>query len=278
MKRILLFTGLLALAVSCVSPKQNNNEMKTERLTYFSFDHHNSMAMYSGEKYDVRLQKDGRVHVVIDEGFPEEKEFYLDDSAILDELLAIVKTYQMDKYKENYQPKMRIFDGDSWSLYYKYDSQRSVHSGGYMEWPKNYHEMREALSNYFKKWRNYQQDILVIDYFKFTCKNNQGCDKEYTLERGDEQATMTLRDVEKGIDKILKVSNEYLKELQERANATRLKSDLYDYHTSDENATCCTYFVRYNTGDTVSGTTCHTQYPSNKVSTILDFFSHWLAE
>ncbi len=278
MKRLLLLTGLLALAGSCVSPKQNNNEMKTERLTYFNFDHHNSMAMFCGEKYDVSLQKDGRVHVVIDEGFPKEKEFYLDDSAILDELLAIVKTYKMDKYKSNYQPKMQVFDGDSWSIYYKYDSGRNVGSGGYMAWPDNYHEMRQALSNYFQKWRDYQDGVLVMDYFKFTCKNKQGCDIEYTLERGDEQATMTLRDAEKGIDKTLKVSNESLRELQERTNATQLKSKLYDYYTSDEEATCCTYFARYSTGDTVSGTTCHTQYPSHKVSAILDFFSHWLAE
>ena len=275
MNKILLFTGLMTLAVSCASPKHNNNEMNTERLTYFSFDHHNSMAMFNGEKYNVSSMKDGRIHVVIDEGFPEEKEFYLEDSTIFDELLSLVKTYKMDKYKENYQPRMEVFDGDSWSLYYKYDSKRSVSSGGYMAWPDNYREMRQTLSDYFQKWREYQKGVFVMDYFKFTCKNNQGSDMEYTLERGEEEATMTLRDAERGIDKKLKVSNQILRELQERANSVQLKSTLYDYYTEDENATRCTY-VRYNTGDTISGTTCHTQYPSHKVSAILDFFSRWL--
>ena len=114
-----------------------------------------------------------------------------------------------------------------------------------------------------------------MDYFKFTCKNRQGCDIEYTLERGDAEAVMTLHNAEKGIDKTLKVSNDVMKELQEQANSVQLKSTLYDYHTDDENATHCTYFVRYNTGDTLSGYTCHTQYPSHKVTAILEFFGHY---
>ena len=268
--------SLMALAVSCVSPKhnENNNQMGTERLTYFSIDQHNSMAM-AGEKYEVSTMSDGRVHVVIDEGFPREKEFYLDDSTIFDELLAIVTTYKMDKYKSDYKPDMQVFDGDSWSMYYKYDSGRRVSSGGYMAWPDNFSEMWKALTGYFQKWRDYQKGVLMMDYFKFTCKNNRGCDKEYTLERGEKEAMLTLHDAEQGLDKTLKVSNEVLQELQERANAVRLKSKLYDYYTKDENATRCTYFVRYNTGDTVSGITCFTQYPGHKESAILDFFSRW---
>ena len=114
-----------------------------------------------------------------------------------------------------------------------------------------------------------------MDYFKFTCKNNKGDDTEYTLERGDKEATMTIRDKEQGIDKTLKVDNNILQELQERANSAQLKDKNYDYYTEDEDATRCTYFVRYNTGDTISGITCHTQYPSHKVTAINNFFSHW---
>lgn len=274
-----LCTGFMSFVVSCVSPNHNNNdnEMNTERLTCFSYDHHNSMSQ-DGENYSVSTMEDGRIHVVIDEGFPGEKEFYLSDSIIFDELLVIVKTYKMDKYKENYKPRMRITDGDSWSLYYKYDTKRSVSSGGYEAWPNNYHEMRQTLSDYFRKWRDYTKGILSMDYFKFTCKNNKGSDMEFTLERGEEQATMTLRDSDRNINKTLKVGNDIMRELQERANSVQLKDKMYDYYTEDENATRCTYFVRYNTGDTISGITCHTQYPSHKVRGIIDFFSRWLEE
>ena len=273
----IVLAGMVALVASCASPKHNNNEMKTERLTYFSYDHHNSMSQ-DGERYNVKLQEDGRVHVVIDEGRPSEKEFYLDDSTILDELLAIVKEYKMDKYKEDYKPWMDITDGDNWSLYYKYDTKRSVSSGGYMAWPDNYGEMRKALSGYFQKWREYEKGVLLIDYFHFTCKNKAGRDEEYTLERGATEATMTLRDAEKGIDKTLKMDNGIMMELQQTANAANLKSTLYDYHTDDENATRCTYYVRYSTGDTLSGYTCFTQYIGHKENAILEFFRPWMGE
>ena len=277
MNRFLIFTGLMGLAMSCASPQINNNDMNTERLTYFSFDHHNSMSM-SGEKYDVSYTKDGRIHVVIDEGSTGEKEFYLNDSVIFDELLTIVKTYKTDKYKERYKPWAHITDGDSWSLYYKYDSKRSVSSGGYMAWPSNYKEMRSALADYFQKWRRHEKGVLTMDYFKFTSHNNKGRDMVLTLERGEKEATMTIHDAERGIDKTLNVDNDVLQKLQERANAVNLKSELYDYATDDVEATRNTYFVRYNTGDSISGVTCHTQYPSHKVRGIIDFFSPWLEE
>ena len=108
---------------SCIA--QNPKEMKKERLTYFSFDHHNTMVWHSGEKYTVSTEKDGRIHIIIDEGFPEEKDFYIDDTTIFDELDSLIKAFKMHKWHDKYQPKMEIFDGDSWSLYFKYGSKKA---------------------------------------------------------------------------------------------------------------------------------------------------------
>ena len=47
MKKTTLLLGLMALLMSCNA--QNPKEMNTERLTYFSFDHHNTMARFNGE-------------------------------------------------------------------------------------------------------------------------------------------------------------------------------------------------------------------------------------
>lgn len=277
MKVLLLAVGLLCMSVSCVSqPPKTNDGKDKDSLTYFSFDHHNSMVMYNGEKYDVRLQKDGRIHVLIDEGYPDEKEFYLHDSTILTELKAIIEAYGMDKYKEDYKPSMEVHDGDSWDLYYQYNSGRTVRSGGYMAWPKNYHEAREAINAYFKKWREHQEGVLIIDYFQFTCKDNKGCDIEYSLERGKKEATLILRNKEQGVNKKLKVSNDYMREVQEMCNMANMKSTLYDYHTSNPEAKMCTYMIRYNTGDTISGYTGYTQYAGPKERAALGFFDKWL--
>ena len=274
-KNILLLTAMI-LMVSCNAQNTNNTkDMKTERLTYFSFDHHNTMAMFSGEKYQVSTMKDGNIHVVIDEGYPNEKDFYINDSAIFDELLAIVKEFKMDKYKSDYQPSMRVFDGDSWSLYYKYDSGHSVHSGGYMAWPNNYHEAHQAISEYFQKWRDYAIEAKKIDLFRYTSKNNSGCDLEYRIERGEEEATLTIRNAEYETNKQLSVSNDYLDRLQELVNIYRLK-DEYDRTTDDDSVTNYNYLVCFSNGDTLDIKGYYTTYLSGTGSAFESFFSHWL--
>lgn len=275
-KRLLLFAITLAIASSCISQnKAKKDNMDNERLTFFSFDHHNSMIMYNGEKYKVSLMPNGQIHLIIDEAFPDEKEFYINDSSIFDSILEIVRTYKTDKYKNNYQPKFHVTDGDSWNLYYKYNTGRSISSGGYMDYPDNYREMRRALTAYFKRWRVATEGAITIDYFKITCKNNKGRDEEYSIERGVNEATITLRDAEENILDTIKVDNEYLNEFQKVANAAQLKSELYDYHSSDENATRCDFFVRYSNGETYSGYTCFTKYIGHKESSLLSFFKQW---
>ena len=276
MKKDLLFIGLLALSVSCISqtPK-NNSTMNAERLTYFSFDHHNSMARFYGENYKVSTEKDGRIHIIIDEGFPKEKDFYIDDTTIFDELLAIVKQYQMDNYRSRYQPSMDITDGDSWSLYYKYDSKRSVSSGGYMAWPDNYGNARKALSDYFQKWRDYPMPVKEINLFQYTCHNNYGCDIEYRMERGENEAVLYMRNAELQFEKTFSVSNDNLAELQELVNVFRMKEE-FNRTISDDSASVYRFVVAYSTGDAIDFQGYHTTFLGGLESAFVHFFSNWL--
>jgi hypothetical protein len=276
MKKHLLVIGLLVFAVSCASQNpQNNNEMNSERLTYFSFDHHNTMARFYGEKYQVSAMNDGRVHIIIDEGYPKEKDFFIDDTTILDELTAIVKEFKMDKYKSDYKPSMRVFDGDSWSLYYKYNSGQSHSSGGYMDWPNNYREARQAINEYFKKWREYAIETKRIDFFRYTSKNNRGCDIEYRLERGEEEATLYIRNTEYKTDQQLSVSNDYLEEIQELVNIYGLKDDI-SRTTDEDNVTNYSYLVNYSNGDTIDIKGYYTTFISGTGEAFEGFFERWL--
>ena len=274
-KKNALLLAFLVLMVSCNAQNNDNSKnMKTERLTYFSFNHHNTMRIYNGENYKVETMKDGRVHIVIDEGFPKEKEFYIEDTTIFVELQALVKEFKMDKYKENYQPRMRIFDGDSWSLYYKYDSGRSIHSGGYMAWPNNYSEAHQAISEYFQKWRDYPIQAKEINLFQYTCKNNHGRDIEYRIERGEQEASLTIRNAEFETDKQINVANDYLERLQELVNM-RLK-DESSSSSNDEEASNYRFLIGYNTGDTIDFTGYYTTFEDGRSSVFTSFFSHWL--
>ncbi len=272
-KKNYLLLMLMCSFASCIS--QNPKDMKTERLTYFSYNHHNTMAWHSGEKYNVSTEKDGRVHIVIDEGFPEEKDFYIDDTTIFDELDSIIMAFKMHKWKDDYKPRMEIFDGDSWSLYFKYGSDKSKSSGGYMAWPNNYHEARNAISTYFQKWRDYPIQAKEINLFQYTCKNKQGRDIEYRMERGEQEAKLFIRNAEYDTEKEVSVSNDYLKELQELVNMYRLKEE-YNRTTEDDSASVYRFFICYNTGDTIDFTGYYTTFVSGQTAPFLSFFGHWL--
>ena len=264
---------LMCSLASCIA--QNPKEMKKERLTYFSYDHHNTMVWHSGEKYDVSTEKDGRIHIVIDEGYPKEKDFYIDDTTIFDELDSIIQAFKMHKWRDKYHPKMEIFDGDSWSLYFTYGSGKSKGSGGYMAWPNNYYEARNAISTYFQKWRDYPIQAKEINLFQYTCKNKQGCDIEYRIERGEQEAKLFIRNAEYDTDKEVVVSNDYLTELQELVNMYRLK-DEYNRTTDDDSASVYRFFICYNTGDTIDFTGYYTTFVGGQTIPFLSFFDHWL--
>lgn len=272
-KKNLLLMVLTCILGSCIA--QNTKEMEKERLTYFSFDHHNTMVWHSGEKYNVSTEKDGRIHIIIDEGFPEEKDFYIDDTTIFDELDSLIKAFKMHKWHDKYQPKMEIFDGDIWSLYFKYGSDKSKGSGGYMAWPDNYHAARQAISEYFQKWRDYPIPDKEINLFQYTCKNKQGRDIEYRLERGEVEAKLFIRNAEYDTDKEIAVNNDYLTELQELVNMYRLK-DEYNRTTDDDSASVYRFFICYNTGDTIDFTDYYTTFVSGQTAPFLGFFDRWL--
>lgn len=275
MKKSLLMLGLMLFMASCIAQKPM--KMNTERLTYFSFDHHNSMVMFSGEKYNVSAMKDGRIHIVFDEGLPNESEFYLGDTAtIFDELTVIVKQFQMDRYLNNYQPEMFITDGDSWSLYYKYDSGRSVSSGGYMAWPDNYREARTAIHEYFQKWR----DLLPknVSFFEFTCHNNSGRNIVYRLQRiNKDRIILQMRDAERNLDEMYPVDNSYTQQIQEFVDAHGLK-DCSEDKSSDKNATQYKYHIRYTNGETFDMEGCYNSSMGSKETALMELFNSWLSE
>ena len=273
MKKSLLMLGLMLVMTSCVAQKTKN--MKPDRLTYFSFDHHNTMVMFGGENYQVSMEKDGRIHIIIDNRYPDEIDFYIEDTTIFDELKAIVAQYKMDKYKSDYHPEMQVFDGDSWSLYYKYDSGRSVSSGGYMAWPNNYGEAHTAIHEYFQKWRDYPAPIKTISFFQFTCKNNAGCDIDYKLERiGYGEVVMQVRDAEKDLDERLLVDESYMKQIQEFVNVYGLK-DYPEYKSSNENDTQYQYHIRFSNGETLDLEGSYGSFMGGKETALFGLFSSW---
>lgn len=273
MKKHTIMLGLMLAMASCIA--QNPKDMKTERLTYFSFDQHNTMRIFNGEKYEVATMKDGRIRIVIDEAFPDEKELYIEDTTIFAELQAIVNEYKMDKYKSDYQPRMRVFDGDSWSIYYKYDSGRSKSSGGYMAWPDNFGEAQNAISEYFKKWREYPVAEKNIDTFLFTCRNNAGRDIEYRLEPYfNSKSLVVMRNAEQGQNDTIVVDHDFRKKLKEFVNVYRLK-DCYEYKSSNPDDTQYEYHIRFTNGETLDLEGSYGSFMGGKEEALFGLFQRY---
>lgn len=144
-----------------------------------------------------------------------------------------------------------------------------------MDWPDNYDEARHAINEYFQKWRDYAIEAKKIELFQYTSKNNSGCDIEYRIERGEEEASLYIRNAEYETDKQFSVSNDYLDRLQELVNIYRLK-DEYNRTTDDDSVTNYNYLVCYSNGDTLDIKGYYTTYLSGTGSAFESFFSHWL--
>ena len=147
--------------------------------------------------------------------------------------------------------------------------------GGYMAWPDNYREARHALSEYFQKWRDYPIGAKEIDLFQYTCRNRQGRDIEYRMARGEQEATLTVRNAEYETDKQVSVSNDYLERLQEMVNMYGLK-DEHGRSSNEEDASNYRFLICYNTGDTIDFTGYYTTFEGGQTSAFTSFFSHWL--
>lgn len=57
------------------------------------------------------------------------------DSAILGQVARIIVEHRMQDYKNSYQPRFEVLDGEQWHYSAIYDNEFSLNSGGHMAWP-----------------------------------------------------------------------------------------------------------------------------------------------
>lgn len=124
------------------------------RMKIFEYSRNNGMVIGSGESYYVRKEKDGLVHIDINEGKNNERIFVTDYYRIFDDLQKLVMDYNIYTFKGSYMPDMDIRDGDSWRLsaYYE-DSDFDISAHGYMAWPEGFNDAISAVRSYFNAWR-----------------------------------------------------------------------------------------------------------------------------
>lgn len=128
-------------------------------LNYFSYGVVGGMRQFSGFSYQVSYMYDGRVEILINEDFPDQKRIITSDPAIFNELQAIIDEHNMTSYKGRYEPRIRVLDADSWFFNLKYEYGFSVNAKGVLKYPRGSAEAFGAIKEYFAKWENLPGEV-----------------------------------------------------------------------------------------------------------------------
>ena len=222
--KLMLLIGIIASLAGCTSKKgtvEPGTSIKApvnDTINYFSLTRGGGMARFSGYRYEVKETKDGRVHFLFNEGYPDEKEFTVDDHSVFDTLQRIVLKYKMYNYSGYYKPEFDVLDGESWGLDIDYVSGRRVDASGYMAGPDNAWTAFSEVRKYLDQWKALPVATNEVVYFLY----EYGPDR-YTLERKDDHVVMTIDNELSGEHQVLERELDVLEDLRILFNVQRLK-------------------------------------------------------
>jgi hypothetical protein len=265
---MIVLASLLTL-FGCQSPQ---NGIESDTITYFSLSEGGGMNRFGGFKYRIEETKDGKVHFLFNEGYPDEKEFVLEDHSVFDSLQQIVLKHKMYRYKGNYQPPFHITDGESWSLYVKYASRETISAGGYMAGPDGYREAFNDIIQCLQPWK--EMPAPANEVVSFLYEYGQ---ERYTIERKDDHALLIYDNKETGEHWDLERKLELLEDLRIVFNVDRLKmnntrGDLDFEHTP------WMYDIVYGNGDHYRYESYDRDFKCGYTNILQGFISHWINE
>jgi hypothetical protein len=232
--------GILSSIFGCNTPGPSVDSNDT--IVYFSLSQGGGMMRFSGYKFRVEETKDGRVHFLFNEDYPDELEFTVDDHSVFDSLQQIILKYKMYNYTGHYEPEERIFDGQSWSLYVKYASGASISAGGYMAGPDGYWAAFDEISDCLEPWKNTpvaKNDVVSFDY--------RYGPKHFHIEGRDDHAEVTVDDGA-GNHEVIEKPLEIMEELRLMAITEGLREN-GGHRTDDPNSTPFRFELVFSNGD-----------------------------
>ena len=129
------------------------------KLTDVSYQYIHSSAVNSDCYYSVKILKGKYIAKIRPVGVPEEKALEVEvDGAVMRELEALFRKYDVGQWDGFQKSDSRIMDGRRFSLYLKMENGESVQASGYMEWPQNFRDVSKGLDTIFT--RIYQRNRL----------------------------------------------------------------------------------------------------------------------
>lgn len=144
---ILLFLIVIVVAMYVL----NSKKVEVFDFKYFEFGYSNGYAMNANVNYRVDCSDKCIAKIKLDGASDEEKvEVELSDKEV-NELINILKKYEINKWNGFKKSDKYVMDGDSFHLYLKLKNDDYISASGYMKWPNNYSNVRSELDSFFNK-------------------------------------------------------------------------------------------------------------------------------
>ena len=152
MKYILIGVGVLFLIVIVAILVINNKKIEISKFKYFEFGYSNGYAMNSNVNYRVDCQ-DKCIAKIKPDGVSDEERIEVElGNNDIENLISILKKYDVSKWNGFKKSDKYVMDGDSFHLYLKMVNNDYISASGYMKWPKNYSVVRGELDIFFNKY------------------------------------------------------------------------------------------------------------------------------
>ena len=124
-----------------------SKEKKIENITHLRFTYTTGYHMNASVSYEIDLIDNKYILKVKPTDIPEEetKEFTLSKEDIK-EIENKLNEYHVSRWNNFHKNNKYVLDGDSFSISIKSDNN-DISASGYMEWPRNYREVKSYLDN-----------------------------------------------------------------------------------------------------------------------------------
>ena len=151
---IFVLIGLGVILVFTSRSKEISN-IKSMRLSYSG-----GWSAYAYTIYDLEKKADGYYVEIKPYGVPDDEaqEVKLTEEQ-MKQIEEILTKYKVSKWNGFKKSDLNVLDGDSFTFYLHTEDGIDVSASGYMRWPDNYHEVRNALTNIFDPLYKYSDKV-----------------------------------------------------------------------------------------------------------------------
>ena len=248
------------------------NALENDTITYFFFSEGGGMNRFSGFRYSIKETKEGQVHFLFNEGYPDEKEYTLDDHSVFDTLQKVILKHKVYKYSGYYEPMFDILDGQSWRLSVRYASGREINADGYMAGPNGYRDAFEELRQCLEPWKSMPVATNELVSFHYVYGH-----ETYVLEKKDDHAELVYDNKETHEHKVLQRDLDMMESLRILLNIYGLKTN-HSCGTLEEGYTLWMFEADYTNGEHYLYESYDGNFKCGYTEAIQGFIADWMQD